>query len=309
VVYKAYQESLGRYAAIKVLRAELARDEEFVARFRREALAVAQFSHPNILQVYDAGMANGVYYMVMGFMDGGSLKDLIAQGPMDTEYAVSIVAQVADALGYAHKQGIIHRDVKPNNVLMSRDGRPMLADFGIAKAMYESASLTRTGISIGTPEYMAPEQIQGQTVDGRTDIYALGIVLYEMLTGWAPFSTPTPVATLYKQVNEAPPPVHQVNVNVPEWLEGVVGRALAKRPEARYQQASEFAEALRSRGRSGAVPLAPAAMAAAGAAAPGQAAKGQPRGTGKTGEAKRASQAQTPAPASKASPGPLYSAA
>lgn len=262
VVYRAYQESLGRYAAIKVLRAELARDEEFVARFRREALAVAQLNHPNILNVYDAGVANGVYYMAMGFMDGGSLKDLIAQGPVDPAYAASIGAQLADALDYAHKQGIVHRDVKPSNVLMTRDGRPMLTDFGIAKALYESAALTRTGISIGTPEYMAPEQIQGQPVDGRTDIYALGIVLYEMVTGWAPFSTPTPVATLYKQVNEPPPPLHQVNVNVPDWLEGVVGKALAKRPEGRYQQASELAAALRSRGAGG-VPFVAAAPAVA----------------------------------------------
>jgi len=263
IVYKAYQESLGRYAAIKVLRAELARDEEFVSRFRREALAVAQLNHPNILHVYDAGVANGVYYMAMGFVDGGSLKDMIAQGPVEPAYAASIGAQLADALDYAHKQGIVHRDVKPSNVLMTRDGRPMLTDFGIAKALYESAALTRTGISIGTPEYMAPEQIQGQPVDGRTDIYALGIVLYEMVTGWAPFSTPTPVATLYKQVNEPPPPLHQVNVNVPDWLEGVVGKTLAKRPEARYQQAADLAAALRSRAVGGAPPVGAAIAAAA----------------------------------------------
>jgi tRNA A-37 threonylcarbamoyl transferase component Bud32 len=263
VVYQAYQESLGRYAAIKVLRSELARDEEFVARFRREALAVAQLNHPNILHVYDAGVANGVYYIAMGFVDGGSLKDMIAHGPVEPNYAASIGAQLADALDYAHKQGIIHRDVKPSNVLMTRDGRPMLTDFGIAKALYESAALTRTGASIGTPEYMAPEQIQGQPVDGRTDIYSLGIVLYEMLTGWAPFSTPTPVATLYKQVNEPPPPLHQVNVNVPDWLEGVVGRALVKRPEGRYQQAAELATALRSR-TAGGLPLPTAAPAVAG---------------------------------------------
>lgn len=246
IVYRGYQESLGRYVAIKVLRGELARDEEFVARFRREALAVAQFDHPNILHVYDAGMANGVYYMVMAFVEGGSLKEMIAREPLPVEQAVSIGAQLADALDYAHRQGIIHRDVKPSNVLLSREGRPLLTDFGIAKALYESAALTRTGVSIGTPEYMAPEQVQGQPVDARTDIYALGIVLYEMLAGWAPFSAPTPVATLYKQVNEPPPPLHQVKAGVPDWLEGVANKALAKRPEARYQRASEMAEALRA---------------------------------------------------------------
>lgn len=247
VVYKGYQQSLNRYVAIKVLRAELAQDKEFVERFRREALSVADLSHPNILHVYDAGFAEGVYYIVMAFVDGGSLKDMIMRGPLETEYALSVTAQVADALNHAHQRGLVHRDVKPNNILMSRDGRPLLTDFGIAKAVHESTGLTRTGTSIGTPEYMAPEQIQGQKVDGRTDIYALGIVLYEMLTGWTPFSTTTPVATLYKQVNEPPPPLRQANINIPAWLEATVLKALAKSPADRYQQASEFAEALRQR--------------------------------------------------------------
>jgi serine/threonine-protein kinase len=254
VVYKGYQQSLNRYVAIKVLRTELAQDQEFVTRFRREALAVAELSHPNILHVYDAGFAQGVYYIVMAYVEAGSLKDMVSQGPMDIEYANSIAAQLADALHHAHQRGLIHRDVKPNNVLMSRDGRPLLTDFGIAKALHESAGLTRTGMSIGTPEYMAPEQIQGQKVDGRTDIYALGIVLYEMLVGWAPFGATTPVAALYKQVNEPPPPLRQANINVPTWLEAVVNKALAKSPAERYQNASDFAEALRQRRAPGKVP-------------------------------------------------------
>ena len=247
VVYKGYQQSLNRHVAVKVLRAELAQDEEFVIRFRREALAVAELSHPNILHVYDAGFAHGVYYIVMAYVDGGSLKDLIVQGPMEIGYATSIAAQLADALHHAHQRGLIHRDVKPSNVLITRDGRPLLTDFGIAKALHESAGLTRTGTSIGTPEYMAPEQIQGQKVDGRTDIYALGIVLYEMLVGWVPFTATTPVAVLYRQVNEPPPPLRQANINVPPWLEAVAIKALTKTPQDRYQQASEFAEALRQR--------------------------------------------------------------
>jgi serine/threonine protein kinase len=247
VVYKGYQQSLNRYVAVKVLRGELAEDEQFVSRFRQEALAVAGLSHPNILHVYDAGVAFGMYYIVMAYVDGGSLRDLIAQGPLEIEYAISIAGQLADALDHAHRQGLVHRDVKPNNILISRDGRPLLTDFGIAKALGESKGLTRTGTAIGTPEYMAPEQIQGQQVDGRTDIYALGIVLYEMLVGWAPFGTTTPVATLYKQVNEPPPPLRQANINVPAWLESVVTKALAKRPQERYQSAGEFAEALRER--------------------------------------------------------------
>ncbi len=247
VVYKGYQKSLNRYVAIKVLRAELAQDKEFVERFRREALSVADLSHPNILHVYDAGFADGVYYIVMAFVDGGSLKEMILRGPVDMDYALSIAAQVADALQHAHQRGLVHRDVKPNNILISRDGRPLLTDFGIAKAVHESTGLTRTGTSIGTPEYMAPEQIQGQKVDARTDIYALGIVLYEMLTGWTPFSTTTPVATLYKQVNEPPPPLRQANINIPAWLESVVLKALEKSPQDRFQQASDFAESLRQR--------------------------------------------------------------
>ena len=247
VVYKGYQQSLNRYVAIKVLRAELARDQEFVERFRREALAVADLSHANILHVYDAGYAHGVYYIVMAYVDGGSLKDLIAQGPIEMEYAIAIVAQVADALHHGHQRGIIHRDVKPSNILISRDGRPLLTDFGIAKALHETTGLTRTGTSIGTPEYMAPEQIQGQPVDARTDIYALGIVLYEMLAGWAPFSSTTPVATLYKQVNESPPPLRQVNIGVSTWVQDIVLKAMEKNPWDRYQKASEMAAALRQR--------------------------------------------------------------
>lgn len=247
VVYKGYQESLNRYVAIKVLRGELARDQEFVTRFRREALAVAGLSHPNILHVYDAGQSNGMYYMVMDYADGGSLKDQVQRGPLEIERAVSIAIQLADALDYAHQQGLVHRDVKPSNVLLTKDGRPLLTDFGIAKALYESTHLTRTGTSIGTPEYMSPEQLQGQAVDGRTDIYALGVVLFEMLAGWSPFQAPTPMATLYKQLNEPVPPLRQVNITIPEWLEAVVNKALAKQPGARFQRASEMADALRQR--------------------------------------------------------------
>ena len=296
VVYRAFQESLGRYAAIKMLRSELARDEEFVNRFRREALAAANMDHPNILHVYDAGAAHGMYYIVMGFVDGGSLKDLIAQGPLDPEYAVAITIQLAEALDYAHRHGVIHRDVKPSNVLMTRDGRPMLTDFGIAKALYETEALTRTGATIGTPEYMAPEQIQGQPVDGRTDIYALGIVLYEMLTGWAPFSAPTPVATLYKQVNEPPPPLGQVNIKVPGWLEGVVARAVAKRPELRYQQAGEFAEALRQRTAPAVAAASPAAAAPAAAAPAKTSGRGTPAATTPTTGRGTPPAAKTPPP-------------
>jgi serine/threonine protein kinase len=245
VVYKGYQASLNRYVAIKVLRGDLAHDQEFVTRFHREALAVAKLSHPNILHIYDTGVAHGVYYIVMDYAEGGSLSDLIRQGPIEIGRAVSIAIQMAGALDYAHREGLIHRDVKPSNILLSRDGRPLLSDFGIAKIMYEATQLTRTGASIGTPEYMAPEQVQGQPSDARADIYALGIVLYEMLAGTVPFRAATPVATLYKHVHEPLPPLRQANSNIPAWLEAAVYKALAKRPEDRFQRASAFARALR----------------------------------------------------------------
>jgi serine/threonine protein kinase len=253
-VYKGYQQSLNRYVAIKVLRGDLARDEKFVARFRREALAVARLSHPSILHVYDAGAADGIYYIVMDYAPGGTLKDLLRRGPLAIERALSIAEQIAEALDYAHRQGVIHRDVKPSNILLTVDGRPQLTDFGIAKALYEHEQLTRTGTSIGTPEYMAPEQIDGQSVDGRADIYALGIVLYEMLSGRTPFHAETPMALVYKQLNDPPPPLRSVGINVPGWLEGVLNKALAKNPAARFQRASDLARALHSEAPTGTQP-------------------------------------------------------
>ncbi len=245
VVYKGYQESLNRYVAIKVLRGDLARNQQFVTRFRREALAVAKLSHPNILHVYDAGVAYGVYYIVMDYAPGGSLKDLMRRRPLDMGRAISIVAQVAEALDYAHQRGLIHRDVKPSNILLSADGRPLLTDFGIAKALYEQEQLTRTGTAIGTPEYMAPEQVEGHAVDGRTDIYSLGVVLYEMVGGRPPFRADTPMAVVYQHLNETPPPLRRVNPSAPGWLEAILDQALAKNPAARFQRASDFARSLR----------------------------------------------------------------
>jgi eukaryotic-like serine/threonine-protein kinase len=252
VVYKGYQESLGRYVAVKVLRRELAQDEQFIIRFRQEARAVAKLSHPNVLHVYDAGVVDGVHYIVMDYVEGGSLRDLMRQGPLPLERATSIAAQVADALDYAHQQGLVHRDVKPANVLLTEDGRPLLTDFGIARALDASQRLTRTGTQVGTPEYMAPEQAQGDPADGRADIYALGIVLYEMLTGQVPFHAATPMATLYKQVHDPLPPLQRARLAIPHWLEAAVKRALAKRPEDRYHKASDFARDLRQQTEHGA---------------------------------------------------------
>ncbi len=247
VVYKGYQENLNRYVAIKVLRKELSADRKFIARFRREALAVAKLSHPNILHIHDANLAHGRYYIAMEYVDGGTLKDLLAKGPLPIGQAVDLAIQLADALDYAHREGLIHRDVKPANVLLTRSGRPKLADFGIVQALHERSALTLPGSSPGTPMYMAPEQAGGQPTDRRTDIYSLGIVLYEMLTGRPPFSAPSDMATMYQQVNEPPPPIRQLQPQVPRWLEAAINTALAKDPTDRYQQASEFAAVLRQR--------------------------------------------------------------
>jgi serine/threonine protein kinase len=247
VVYKGYQESLNRYVALKVLRKELTSDRKFIARFRREALAVAKLSHPNILHIHDANLAHGRYYIAMEYVDGGSLKDLLAQGPLPIGNAIDIAIQLADALDYAHREGLIHRDVKPANVLLTRSGRPKLADFGIVQALHERSALTMPGSSPGTPMYMSPEQAGGQSTDSRTDIYSLGIVLYEMLAGRPPFNPPSAMATLYQQVNEPPPPIRRLQPQVPRWLEAAISTALAKHPRDRYQQASEFAAVLRQR--------------------------------------------------------------
>ena len=272
VVYKAFQQSLNRYVAIKVLHQPYGMDEEFVVRFKQEALAAARLSHPNIVHVYDAGTAHGRHYIAMAFVEGGTLTELIRQGPLESEQAISIAAQLADALEYAHSQGVIHRDIKPGNVLLTRDGRPLLSDFGIAKVWADSQSLTRTGTSFGTPEYMAPEQIEGRTHDGRTDIYSLGVVLYEMLAGTPPFKGgDSPMQTMYAHVHRPPPPLRDINPQIPDWLSAVVAKALAKGPDDRYQRASDMAGALR-RGREPGKPKAEATQPVAARSYPAAAA-------------------------------------
>ena len=248
VVYKAHQPSLNRDVAIKILTGPLARDEEFVTRFRREAIAAGALGHPNILTVHDAGTTeDGLHYIVMEHAPGGTLSDLLRQGALSPQRAGEIGAQIADALQVAHDHKIIHRDLKPSNILLARDGRPLLMDFGVA-LVAAGTRLTRTGTAVGTPEYMSPEQAQGLAIDERSDIYALGILLYEMLTGDVPFTGETPLTTLYRQVNEEVPRLQDVSGRVPAWMSNVAGKALQKEPDARYQTAGEMAAALRSEG-------------------------------------------------------------
>ena len=243
-VYRGYQTSLNRSVAVKVLAGELARDAGFRERFAREAHAVAQLAHPNILPVYDFGEdpETGVVYFVTQLVEGGTLAARMS-APLPPNEAARIVAQLARALDYAHACGIVHRDVKPANVLMTRDGHPLLSDFGIAKIVAET-KLTQTGTSMGTPEYMSPEQAQGLPVDHRSDIYSLGVMLYALLSATLPFQADTPVALLHQHAYEPPPPLRERAPGVSKSLEKIVMRALAKDPNERFATAGELADAL-----------------------------------------------------------------
>jgi Tol biopolymer transport system component/predicted Ser/Thr protein kinase len=247
VVYRAYQQSLNRYVAIKVLPPQLAFDQEFVERFQREARAAAGLRHPNIVVIHDVGQEEGIYYIVMEYLEGRTLKQVIEQqGPLPPKRAGRIIEQVASALDYAHKRGFVHRDVKPANIFVGEGDRVTLTDFGIAKAGAETQHLTRTGMLMGTPEYMSPEQATGGMMDHRTDLYALGVVLYQMLVGRVPFRGTTPHAVLHAVIYEPPPPPRQINPNLPPAIEAVIMKAVAKRPEQRFQRGAEMVAALRA---------------------------------------------------------------
>ena len=247
VVYKAYQPSLNRYVAIKVAREQFRQDATFMQRFLDEARTAARLQHPHIIHIYDVAQEGDIHYIVMDYVDGDSLAAKLRQeGPLDLSTALSILQQVGEALDYAHAepQGVIHRDVKPSNILLARDGRAILCDFGIARAARESR-LTGTGVTLGTAHYMAPEQAQADLlVDGRADLYSLGIVLYEMATGRVPFQADTPLAVLHKQVYEPPPAPAQINPSIPPAVEEVILRALEKDRDRRYQSGRDMFLAL-----------------------------------------------------------------
>ncbi len=243
-IYKAYQPSMDRYVAIKVLPSHFTEDETFVARFTQEARTLARLEHPHILPVYDYGEQEGITYLVMRYIDAGTLKDLIArQGPMALDETVRLFSQVGSALDYAHSQGVVHRDIKPTNVLIQR-GNAFLTDFGIAKLVAGTAQFTATGAIVGTPAYMSPEQGLGATVDQRSDIYALGVVLYEMVVGRVPYEAETPLAVLLKHVNDPLPPPRHVKPDLPEAVERVILKAMAKSPDDRFQSAADMVSAL-----------------------------------------------------------------
>ena len=258
-VYRAHHAALDRDVAIKVVWPSLAEAPGFLERFQREARAVSRLRHPNILNVYDFGRQTGVTYMVTELLPGGSLADRLGR-PLPLRDAVDVARGVGAALDHAHTQGIVHRDVKPSNILFTADGTPVLADFGIARMTAESEQLTVQGTLVGTPEYMSPEQALGNRVGPASDVYSLGVVLYQMVVGAPPFQAPTPLATLRAQVEDPMPSTRLVNRALPPAVDRVLDRALSKDPRERYLNATALANAFAQ-----AVQGAPASVMPAGA--------------------------------------------
>lgn len=324
IVYLGFDTLLQRKVAIKILPTELTYDPQFVARFRQEAVTAAGLHHPGIVTIHDVGEENQVHYIVMQFLDGVTLDQwLVHHGSMPLSQAQHVVRQVADALDYAHRRGIVHRDIKPSNIMLSPDGQATVMDFGLVRAG-EGTGLTRSGLVVGTPEYMAPEQALGEAVDGRTDIYSLGVVIYRMLTGTVPFVRSSSMAMAYAHVHDPPPPLRQVRPDIPKPAETVVLKALAKRASERYQTAgqlgADFAQ-VRGGKTPGGPPAVTAGLAsatAAGATSPRPAAPRHPSpapapaAAASAAEPTRLTLGQTPAAAPAApapAPAPRRSAA
>jgi len=244
-VYRAYDPSFEREVALKVLPLEMMHDLQFRGRFEREIKMVAALEHPSIVPVYDVGDEDEQPYFVMRYMTGGSLSDRIAQGKMSLEETARIVEKIAQGLTYAHKKGVIHRDLKPDNILFDDNDVPFISDFGIAKLTEStSGSLTGSGMMIGTPAYMSPEQAKGEKIDGRSDIYGLGVIVYQMLSGQQPYNADTPVGVAIKHVNEPVPEILNANPHLPPEVDEVIRLSMAKDKTKRYATAVDMAKAL-----------------------------------------------------------------
>jgi tRNA A-37 threonylcarbamoyl transferase component Bud32 len=245
-VYKARDRLLERNVALKVLHPQYSDDAEYVERFRREARSVAQLSHPHIVTVIDRGEDGGQQFIVFEFVDGENLKQLIGRvGPLPVRRALAVALEIADALGFAHEHGLVHRDVKPQNVLLTSDGDAKVTDFGIARSLDVEQGVTQTGTVLGTSNYLSPEQASGQPVTPATDVYSLGVVLYELLTGEVPIPGETFVAVAMKHINEPPPDLSEKRPDVPLRLVAAFERALEKDPTRRFPSMAEFASELR----------------------------------------------------------------
>ncbi len=246
-VYKAYQAGMDRHVALKVLPQNLAKDPQFLGRFQNEARVIAKLQHPHILPIHDFGEAEGYTYLVMPLISSGTLGGLLKGDPLPLPRVRKLFSQLGDALDYAHTQNLVHRDLKPGNVLVDERGNCLLTDFGIAKLVQGGTEkFTTTGALIGTPAYMSPEQGRGDKVDARTDIYALGVILYEMVTGQVPFSAETPVAVVLKHIQAELPPARSLNPELPEAVEAVLAKALAKDADDRFATAGDMVAALQA---------------------------------------------------------------
>ncbi len=244
IVYRARDTLLNRQVAVKVLRSQFASDGEFRQRFRREAQAAASLSHPNIVNIYDVGDTGNLHFIVMEYVVGETLNQVVKrEGPLSSDYCIRIGSQIAQALAHAHQHGIVHRDIKPHNILISKDDRVKVTDFGIAQAL-SSANLTQTGMVLGSVHYFSPEQAKGIHVEHYSDLYSLGVVLYEMLTGSVPFKGESPIATALKQIQDQPPSIEDVRSDVPPAMVSLVMKLLEKKPAQRIESAEKTASLL-----------------------------------------------------------------
>lgn len=245
-VYRAYQSGIDREVALKILPRYYADDPAFLARFAQEAHLIARLEHPHIVPVFDFGEADGYTFLAMRLVNGGTLADQMQAGRVAPDRAARIISEVADALDYAHSRGVIHRDVKPSNILLDKADHGLLSDFGLARILAGNAHLTGSGALLGTPAYMSPEQARGEDLDGRSDVYALGVIAFELLTGQPPYTAETPVAVLLKHLHDPLPLPRRVNPNLSEAVEQALLKALAKDRTGRFPTASALAHALRA---------------------------------------------------------------
>ncbi len=249
IVYKAWQANLERSVALKILPEHFTFDQHFVQRFINEAKIASQLNHPNIVKIYDIGSDGSINYICMEYIEGNTLSNIFAQkGPLPIEEAVHITRQIADALDYSHRAGVVHRDIKPSNILIDSRGKVTITDFGIAQASSYPGFTPPAGVYLGTPAYMAPEQASMKDYDHRVDLYALGILIFQMLTNRLPYDADTPFSVMHKHVTEKIPSVRQEQPEVPKWMELIIYKAMAKNPQLRYQSGSEIIRDLDSRG-------------------------------------------------------------